>query len=72
MEFEKSLNRLEEIKELLENPDIKLDEAVRLYEEGVGHSKECILSMKEISGKISKINCELDEAFEEPLDIKED
>ena len=72
MEFEKSLKRLEEIKCLLENPDIKLDDAVKLYEEGADCSKKCIDDMKQTNGKITKIMTDLESFFEEPLEIKED
>lgn len=72
MEFEKSLKRLEEIKSLLENADISLDESIKLYEESVGLTKKCIDELKITDGKISVIKTELDEIIEKPLDLKED
>jgi len=72
MEFEKSLEKLEVIKEKLENSDISLDEAINLYEESVQCTKNCIDSLKKTEGKIVSIKAELDKIIEEPLDIKED
>ena len=39
--FEESLERLEEILSLLENGDAKLDDTLKLYEEGVSLVRAC-------------------------------
>ncbi len=39
--FEENLARLQQIVEHLENGDVPLDEALKLYEEGIGLSKRC-------------------------------
>jgi len=39
--FEESLRRLESIVEQLERGDVRLDEALNLYEEGIELSKKC-------------------------------
>ena len=40
-DFEKSLARLEEVVKRLESADLSLDEAMKLFEEGVKLSREC-------------------------------
>ncbi len=72
MEFEKSLNKLEEIKTKLESAEISLDEAVKLYEESVLLTKDCIEELKSTEGKIVAIKTELDKIVEVPLEQKED
>jgi len=39
--FEKSLSRLAEIVEKIENSDIALEEAIKLYKEGLTHAEDC-------------------------------
>ncbi len=69
--FEKKLNRLEEISVLLESEDIGLEEAITLYEEGIGLSKECMAALKHAEIKITELKENLgDETSEE--DIKEE
>ena len=41
LSFEESLERLEEILNLLESGDAKLDETLKLYEEGVSLVRAC-------------------------------
>ena len=41
LNFEESLARLEEILSLLENGDAKLDDTLKLYEEGVSLVRAC-------------------------------
>ena len=72
MELEKALQRLEEIKTLLENPEISLDEAIKLYEESVKYTKESIEQLRETEGKIVAIKTELDSVVEQSLNLKED
>ncbi len=72
MEFEKSLERLEEIKSMLERADVSLDESVKLYEESVNLTKNCIEALKDTDGKITVIKTELDKIIETPLNQKED
>ncbi|HMD14016.1 MAG TPA: exodeoxyribonuclease VII small subunit [Bacteroidota bacterium] len=51
--FERSLKRLEEIVEQLEDGSITLDEVMKMYEEGVSLSKQCLehLSQAEVTLK---------------------
>lgn len=72
MKLEKLLSRLEEIKSLLEQPDISLDESIKLYQESVECTKACIDELKTTEGKIVTIKQELDKIVEQPLENKED
>jgi exodeoxyribonuclease VII small subunit len=51
--FEDSLQRLEEIVELMENGDVDLDSSVKLYKEGVDLSLFCAGKLKEAEQEIS-------------------
>ena len=53
--FERDILRLEEISALLEKDDIGLDEAVRLFEEGVALSKNCLTALNTAELKISEL-----------------
>ncbi len=51
-EFEKSLVRLEEVVKRLESPELSLDEAMKLFEEGVKLSRECQKQLEEAEGRV--------------------
>lgn len=51
-DFEKSLARLEEVVKRLESTDLSLDEAMRLFEEGVKLSRECQKQLEEAEGRV--------------------
>jgi exodeoxyribonuclease VII small subunit len=51
-DFERSLARLEEVMRKLESPQLSLDEAMKLFEEGVGLSRECQKQLEEAEGKV--------------------
>src|SRR5215469_11708504 len=51
-DFEKSLARLEEVVRRLESPQLSLDEAMKLFEEGVGLSHECQKQLEEAEGRV--------------------
>ena len=51
-DFEKSLTRLEEVVKRMEGPDLSLDEAMKLFEEGVTLSRECQKQLEEAEGKV--------------------
>ena len=51
-EFEKSLARLEEVVRRLESPQLSLDEAMKLFEEGVGLSRECQKQLEDAEGRV--------------------
>lgn len=52
MDFEKKLNRLEEIVQKMEKGDLALDESLKLFEEGVKLSRECNLRLTEAESKV--------------------
>jgi exodeoxyribonuclease VII small subunit len=51
-DFEKSLVRLEEVVKRLESTDLSLDEAMKLFEEGVKLSHECQKQLEEAEGRV--------------------
>ena len=68
MKFEEALERLNKIKDQLENPEITLDESIKLYQESVEYTKTCLDVLKETDGKVVAIKAELDAIIEKPLD----
>jgi exodeoxyribonuclease VII small subunit len=70
--FEKSLERLEEIVEQLEGGDVKLEDAIKSFEEGVDLFKQCAARLNEAEKKIKKL-VKTEEGFQlELLDEEED
>jgi exodeoxyribonuclease VII small subunit len=51
-DFESSLARLEEIVGKLENANLSLDEAMKLFEEGVHLSRDCQKHLQQAEGKV--------------------
>ena len=51
-DFERSLARLEEVVSKLESPQLSLDEAMKLFEEGVVLSRECQKQLEEAEGRV--------------------
>ncbi len=72
MKFEEALEKLTKIKDDLENPNITLDESIKLYKESVEHTKTCLEMLKETEGKIVAIKSEIDGLVEKPLDVNEE
>ena len=72
MKFEESLEKLTKIKDDLENPNITLDDSIKLYKESVEHTKTCLEMLKETEGKIVAIKSEIDGLVEKPLDVNEE
>lgn len=71
MTFEESYEKLSQIKEKLESPETTLDESLKLYEESVKHTKDCLNLLTETEGKILVIKQEIDKLIEKPLDVQE-
>ena len=71
MTFEESYAKLTEIKDKLENPETTLDESLKLYEDSVKHTKDCLGMLNESEGKILVIKAEIDKLIEKPLDVQE-
>lgn len=53
--FEQSLRRLEEIVELLEQGDVPLDDALKMYEEGIALSKACVEKLTQAELRLKKL-----------------
>lgn len=51
-DFEKSLTRLEEVVKRLESTELSLDEAMKLFEEGVKLSHDCQKQLEEAEGRV--------------------
>ena len=51
-DFENSLSRLEEIVGKLESANLSLDDAMKLFEEGVQLSRDCQKYLEEAEGKV--------------------
>jgi exodeoxyribonuclease VII small subunit len=51
-DFERSLTRLEEVVHKLENADLSLDEAMKLFEEGIRLSRDCQKQLEEAEGRV--------------------
>ncbi len=61
MDFEKKLNRLEEIVTKMETGDLSLDESLKMFEEGVKLSRECNSQLVEAEQKV-KVLLSVDES----------
>lgn len=55
MSFESDLKRMEEITELLKNPDTGLEESITLYEEGNKLAKSLSKTLEAIERKVEKV-----------------
>lgn len=55
MQFEKKLERLEEIVEKMEKGDLALDESLKLFEEGVKISRDCQIQISEAEMKVKQL-----------------
>ena len=51
-DFERSLARLEEVVRRLENANLSLDEAMKLFEEGVELSRDCQKQLEQAEGRV--------------------
>lgn len=67
--FEESVARLEEIVKALDNGDIALDDALKLFEEGVRLAGDCSKQLTDAQGKLEHLTKKADGSMEaEPLD----
>jgi exodeoxyribonuclease VII small subunit len=53
--FEQSLTRLEEIVRVLERSDLDLEEALRLFEEGIGHLRTAGAALKTVDARVQQL-----------------
>ena len=68
--FEQKLERLEEIVTAINTGELPLDEAMKLFEEGVGLIRELNENLTEARGRITQFMESLGQ--EVPLDVPED
>ena len=55
MTFEQSLARLEEIVRDLERNDLDLDQALRLFEEGIAHLRSAGESLRTVDARVQQL-----------------
>lgn len=72
MTFEEALNKLNDIREKLEDENITLEESMKLYAESVDYTKLCLDELSKTEGKISVIKAEIDKLVEKPLNVSEE
>ena len=60
MNYDKTLKRLEEISEKIQDSKVGLDESMKLYEEGVALAKEAYGELSEVKGKVSVLKADFD------------
>jgi len=53
--FEKSMERLEEIVELLENQSTSLEQSIELFEEGISLTKSCKKILNKTESRINNL-----------------
>lgn len=53
--FETNLAKLEEIVNKLENQDVPLDEALKLFQEGVALNKSCAEKLQQVEKEVKKV-----------------
>lgn len=71
-EFEKSLMRLEEVVKRLESAELSLDEAMKLFEEGVRLSRDCQKQLEEAEGRVEILLKKADgKVVAEPFETEE-
>ncbi|MEW5924915.1 MAG: exodeoxyribonuclease VII small subunit [Candidatus Zixiibacteriota bacterium] len=71
-DFESALARLDEITRQLESGEIKLEESIALYTEGVEIAAFCSKTLSEAENKIVKLKEQHQELVEVPFDEEED
>lgn len=64
MTYEQAIKELEEISTKLEDENIDIDQAVKLFEKSVELTKTCFNKLKETDGKINILKKELDSLIE--------
>jgi exodeoxyribonuclease VII small subunit len=72
VDFERSLTRLEQVVKRLESPELSLDDAMKLFEEGVKLSRECQKQLEEAEARVEILMKKADGKFvAEPFETEE-
>lgn len=66
--LEELMKELDDIAMKLEKDDIKLDDAISNFENGVKIAKSCFEELKSTAGKISVLKKEMETLVEKPLE----
>lgn len=53
--FESSLERLQQISDILEKGEVSLEDSIKLYEEGINLAKICYTTLKEAELKVTEL-----------------
>ncbi len=64
MSFETTLLRLEEIAASLDRDDLPLEQALKLFEEGIGKLREASAALAEAEGKVQTLVEQAEGVFE--------
>lgn len=65
LSFEQAFGRLKAVVAELEQPDLPLDRALALFEEGIGLSRVCKARLDEAEGRVRQLLQEADGRLEE-------
>lgn len=60
LSFEDSLQRLQEISDLLEAGDVSLEDSLKVYEEGIKLAKNCFDTLKQAELKVTELKKQLE------------
>ena len=63
--FEDSLQRLQQISEILESGDVGLEESIKLYEEGIKLANFCFGTLKDAELKVTELKKQLENGIKE-------
>ena len=72
VDFEKSLERLEELVDGMESGELSLEEMIKHFEEGSGLVKSCTKKLNEVEQKIEKLVKKDGELVTEPFGVEEE
>jgi len=61
--FEENLRRLENIVDELEQGDVPLDDALKMFEEGIALSKACTEKLTQAELRLKKLSKDMEGAF---------
>ncbi|MBR2970578.1 MAG: exodeoxyribonuclease VII small subunit [Clostridia bacterium] len=64
MDIEQKLNELNELTQKMES-GVSLEEGLKLFEQGVRITKECMAQLQEYKGKLSQIKADMDTLLDE-------
>ena len=62
--FEHSLKRLQQIIEKLEEGSVNLEDVMKIYEEGVELSKQCLTQLQQVELRLKKLSKEMNGRFQ--------